>query len=139
MGAVNFNFPETDQGSPPAEAPAPSQPRPTAACVRNENPGIDRRLASTLTRLTQEVTAVGTCAFNPRLQNILKEVVIEYDGQTALPPAKKIAPNQHSWTETALVMGVPSKATKASKRKNTDPYGGGEQSGKRAKPDARIR
>ncbi|KAF8056883.1 hypothetical protein FPV67DRAFT_1364408, partial [Lyophyllum atratum] len=52
-----------------------------------------------------------------------------------LPPKKKIAPNQNSWTETAAVMNV---AVKSKRKRNTDPYAGGEQSGKRAKPDART-
>jgi hypothetical protein len=51
-----------------------------------------------------------------------------------LPAKIKIAPNQHSWPETQAVMGVP---VKSKKRKHLDPYGGNEQSGKKAKPDAR--
>jgi hypothetical protein len=51
-----------------------------------------------------------------------------------LPKAASIPPNQGSWKETAAVMGVKAK----SKRKtHTDPYGGGERSGKKAKPDAK--
>lgn len=52
-----------------------------------------------------------------------------------LPPKKKIAPNQHSWSETAAVMGVP---VKSKKRKHLDPYSGGERAGKKAKNDARA-
>ncbi|KAF8204513.1 hypothetical protein BJ912DRAFT_1051872 [Pholiota molesta] len=54
---------------------------------------------------------------------------------TLLPAAKKIAPNQNSWTETAAVMNVPVKSKK--RRAHADPYAGGEQSGKRARNDAR--
>jgi hypothetical protein len=72
----------------------------------------------------------------------------------ALPDKETVAPNQKSWTETAKRMGVKRGPRKrlpeergltdrsigASKGKraciHTDPYGGGERSGKRAKPDA---
>ena len=54
--------------------------------------------------------------------------------KSLLPPKKKIAPNQNTWTETAAVMNIPIKT----KRKiHSDPYSGGERSGKKAKPDAR--
>lgn len=49
---------------------------------------------------------------------------------------KKVAPNQGSWRETANVMGVEVKGSK--KRKHTDAYAGGEQSGSSAKPDAKV-
>ena len=50
-----------------------------------------------------------------------------------LPTAKKVAPNQNTWTEMAAVMNV---AVKSKRKKNTDQYGGGEHSGKKARPDA---
>jgi hypothetical protein len=56
------------------------------------------------------------------------------EARSTLPDVKKVAPNQHSWTETASVMGA---AVKSKKRKNNDPYRGGERSGKKAHPDAR--
>jgi hypothetical protein len=70
---------------------------------------------------------------NAQLDNMLS--YFRTTRHSILPPKKKIAPNQHSWTETAQVMGVAVK----SKRKitHTDPYSGGERSGKKAKPDAR--
>ncbi|KAL0565316.1 hypothetical protein V5O48_016707 [Marasmius crinis-equi] len=52
-----------------------------------------------------------------------------------LLPKQKIAPNQHSWTETATTMGL--KPKKAAKRTHTDAFSGGEKSGKLAKPDAK--
>jgi hypothetical protein len=72
-----------------------------------------------------------------------------------LPEKEQIAPNQHSWTETAQRMGVKrikkrrgkvdsaltaehiSEINRKRTRENEDPYGAGEQSGKRAKQDAR--
>jgi hypothetical protein len=55
--------------------------------------------------------------------------------QLVLPSKQKVAPNQHSWPETAAVMGV---AIKSKRKTHTDPYSGGERPGKKAKPDARI-
>ncbi|KAL0058830.1 hypothetical protein AAF712_014481 [Marasmius tenuissimus] len=52
-----------------------------------------------------------------------------------LPHEKKIAPNQHSWPETRDVMNVPVKSKR--KSAHSDPYAGGERSGKKAKKDAR--
>ena len=45
-------------------------------------------------------------------------------------------PNQKSWPETVQVMGVKVKTKRASV--HTDPYAGGERSGKKAKVDARV-
>ncbi|KAJ3523685.1 hypothetical protein NMY22_g11333 [Coprinellus aureogranulatus] len=56
---------------------------------------------------------------------------------SVLPPAKRVAPNQHSWPETAAVMGTQVKGKK--RTTHTDAYSGGERSGKRAKEDALSR
>src|SRR6266702_1622844 len=76
------------------------------------------------------------------------------DGQQ-LPEKEVIAPNQLSWPETAEHMGVKrgekrrgkvdsaltaeliSEPNRKRNRRDEDPYGAGEQSGKSAKPDAR--
>ncbi|KAL0563030.1 hypothetical protein V5O48_019048, partial [Marasmius crinis-equi] len=56
-----------------------------------------------------------------------------------LPRRQHVAPNQHSWTETAQVMGC---AVKTKKRKlgegHDRSYSAGEKSGKLAKADARV-
>jgi hypothetical protein len=62
--------------------------------------------------------------------------VLQEPAVSLLPRPKKIAPNQKSWTETAAVMGVAVKTKR--KTTHTDPYSGGERSGKKAKPDARA-
>ena len=72
-----------------------------------------------------------------------------------LPEKEQIAPHQLSWPETATRMGVKRGKKSHGKvnsahtaeligeinckrnREDEDPYGAGEQSGKRAKPDAR--
>jgi hypothetical protein len=80
------------------------------------------------------------------------------EGSKALPEKDFIAPNQKSWTETAERMGVKRGGPKRKcppapeergvtarsigdakgkrRRVHTDPYAGGERSGKRAKLDA---
>jgi hypothetical protein len=57
--------------------------------------------------------------------------------QAKAPLLKKVpvAPNQHSWPETAAVMIA---QPKTRRKEHTDPYSGGERSGKRAKPDTRV-
>lgn len=86
----------------------------------------------------------------------LAAVIVSANGDgPQLPEKEQIAPNQHSWTETAERMGVKRKQKGRGKvdsartaehigeinrkrnRGEEDPYGAGEQSGKRAKPDAR--
>ncbi len=83
----------------------------------------------------------------------LRELLSAGNGGSPLPEKENIAPNQRSWPETAARMGV-KRVNKRGKvnsaltaqhigepnRKRAaddDPYGAGEQSGKRAKPDAR--
>ena len=74
------------------------------------------------------------------------------DNGSRLPEKEQIAPNQLSWPPTAARMGVKrgekrrGKVNSAltgehisipkQKHVSEDPYGAGEQSGKRAKPDA---
>jgi hypothetical protein len=67
------------------------------------------------------------------LHEALQNATPDFESPAKLP-IKRIPPNQHSWPETASVMGVRIKT----KRKNhVDPYSGGEQSGKKARADAR--
>ena len=53
-----------------------------------------------------------------------------------LPKTVVVAPNQHSWPETATVMNA---RPKTKHKRHADPYGGGERSGKKAKPDTRAK
>ena len=82
-------------------------------------------------------------------------VVASATGDSQLPEKEAIAPNQLSWPETAKRMGVKWGGKRKGKvngalsaqligelnrkrnRTDQDPYGGGEHSGKRARPDAR--
>jgi len=71
------------------------------------------------------------------LNDCLDQAVEKFSPAPApiLPKAKVVAPNQHSWTETATVMGVNVKG-KGKWKIYTDRYAGGEKSGKKARFDA---
>lgn len=81
-----------------------------------------------LLSLQQSVQSASQMALS--VENLRKAKLAE----EMLPPRQEIAPNQHSWPETAVVMGVP---VKGKRKVITDPYSGGEKSGKKAKKDAR--
>jgi len=93
------------------------------------------------------------------LKHSLTATVASREGTSALPNKKKILPNQKTWKETAQQMGIrhgrarkqPLPAdlaeerginercigpARGKKRKNEDPYSGGDRGGKRAQPDA---
>lgn len=71
-------------------------------------------------------------------QNILHDILVDSTlKKPILPPTEKLPPNKKTRTETAEAYKrkVPMAKSKR-KSTNTDPYGGGERSGKKAKPDA---
>ncbi|KZP06511.1 hypothetical protein FIBSPDRAFT_966390 [Athelia psychrophila] len=72
------------------------------------------------------------------LDHTLNQVLVEYPLEhPVIPSAKsKITPNQHSWPETAAVMGACPKGKH--KQIHTDAYTGGERNGTKAKPDAQV-
>lgn len=71
------------------------------------------------------------------LDSLLNIVLSQVSDSGVLPKQKKIAPNQHSWTETKEVMVAKPKTSKRTSE-TADPYGGGGVAGKKAKPDARV-
>ncbi|GJE88758.1 MULE and SWIM domain-containing protein [Phanerochaete sordida] len=119
-------IPHCTNGDRPSDAaqatqqPLPAVSSPVLAPADHQNMQKSTALIQDLQRLMENLAAA--------LQDVL--------GDTAglLPPAMKIAPNQHSWTETAQTMIGQIKRTK---RKITDAYAGGESSGKKAKSDAK--
>jgi hypothetical protein len=122
--------------------------------------------ANDMIRLTQELISnapqdpgivksftISVNSMRSRLNALVLSATAAGDG-SHLPEKENIGPNQLSWPETAAQMGV--KRGKKGKGKvdsaltaqhigepnrkraaDYDPYGAGEQSGKRAKPDAR--
>lgn len=71
-----------------------------------------------------------------KLDGLLDQALVECAQPQVLPRHKKVPSNQHSWPETAKVMGAAVKTKR--KSVHTDPYSGKERSGKRAKSDARA-
>jgi len=67
------------------------------------------------------------------LHEALQNATPDFEGPANLP-IKQIPPNQHSWPETAAVMGA---RIKTKRKIHVDPYSGGERSGKKAMADAR--
>ena len=158
--AVQKQFPETVKliphsalAIPPPSSPAHSHiddENPNSVTVildqatnsdsRNDDPDIIAEIGSKLQDLANrfcfnppaELSESLHC-FDQHLDKMISD--LSTTSRAILPPRKKIAPNQNSWTETAAIMGVP---VKSKRKTNTDPYCGGERSGKKAKPDARI-
>jgi hypothetical protein len=115
---------------------------PTTEIVPNGSNSHDFAAVMEITDKLQRL-AVRMHLVPPQLTNNLRNLGLSLDQILAesvqpqvLPERKMIAPNQHSWTETAKVMGAPVKSKRA--RIHTDPFSGGERSGKKAKPDARV-
>lgn len=74
------------------------------------------------------------------IESLLRDALLDSTlKQPFLPPAERLPPNKKTKTETAEAYGrkVPHEKTKR-KSTNTDPYSGGERSGKKAKYDALI-
>lgn len=148
ISAVQKHYPETVQLIPasalditaPTEIPDQTSTATAASLVDDDTTNKLARIAEISLKLQDLANRL---KFNPHVEDhdALEDLEQELDAalsaiqpRSMLPPKKKIAPNQHSWTETAAVMGV---AVKSKRKAHTDPYGGGERPGKKAKPDAR--
>ncbi|KAF8170158.1 hypothetical protein BJ912DRAFT_827015, partial [Pholiota molesta] len=117
-----------------------------ATISKDEEPKLRIELAADINALIQKLSALAIslqpgklCSYAEESLDVLhqhvKDIRRELGMETlSLPQTQNIAPNQNSWTETAAVMNVP---VKSKRKKHTDPYAGGEQSGKRARKDAR--
>ena len=74
------------------------------------------------------------------LAGLLDRLLVKCAQPQVLPKPKKVAPNTNSrWPDTAQMMGAISVPIKAKcKTMHTDPYAGGQGSGRKAKADARA-
>jgi len=106
---------------------ASSQPESIKFTIINKLSSLAIRLQNT----SIEPSATALMKFHDDLDIFIGQI---NNFQPLLPREMKIAPNKHSWPETAAVMNVP---VKSKRKKHVDPYGGGERSGKKAKTDAR--
>ena len=135
IGAVQNHFPEIPTACRPNSKVFPQS---TAASADDDTLSVtmDTRLPSPVTEIAPngsnnsrdfaavtEITdklqhlAVRMCLVPPQLTNNLHNLGLSLDQilsesvqPQVLPKRKMIAPNQHSWTETAKVMGAPVKS-----------------------------
>lgn len=144
LGAVQIHFPEIHKMVPTSflaiQADDSIQPNGGINLIQPElsTPKSTIEMSNLIHKLStlaislQSHPALPTASltdFSQVVDNLIAEIgCIE----KPLPRPKKLAPNQHSWTETAAVMNA---AVKSKRKKHTDPYGGGERSGKRSQVD----
>ena len=142
----------------------PSQRVPTSVVCRSSSPKESlQTLKEEIKLLSQDLDKIGDLSDESALAVMkafrsakysLTAAIATAQGSHALPNREVSPPNQNSWTETAERMGckrapkrrlpgehgLTERSIGAPKGKRkclyTDPYAGGERSGKRAKPDA---
>ncbi|KAI9443844.1 hypothetical protein H4582DRAFT_2071329 [Lactarius indigo] len=165
IGAIYFHFPHLrpkDGPAAPSTLPQPEQPE-------RMTPGQSTKdtvhlLVQDINRLSHKLIANDTDQLTPSQAIVeavrsakvsLSAAIASVTGANSWPHKERIAPNQHSWTETTKRMGIKKtikcrrlpeevrlteKTIGAAKGKRrqvyTDPYAGGERPGKLAKPDA---
>ena len=171
LAAISVHFPHlcTKESSPPmdlkfvvtsapsrrvsnSEISRTSSPQESLQKLRQEIKLLSEQLDDKITGLTEE-SAPAVMQAVQSVKYSLTAAIASAQGSRALPDTEKVPPNQNSWTETAIRMGVkraPKRrlpgehgltersigAPKARKRLFVDAYAGGERSGKLAKPDA---
>jgi hypothetical protein len=145
------------EGDPDPEPSPESSPTPeeTFQLLTQEISSLSTNLTSASMNISQSSHAALIDAARS-FKYSLTAAIASTEGTSALPDKENIAPNQKSgWGETARLMGVKraprrkclpeergmtERAVSAVNRKrsriDSDPYAGGERSGKRAKPDA---
>ncbi|KAF5333285.1 hypothetical protein D9611_002793 [Ephemerocybe angulata] len=151
--AVQLHFPELCQPVPcstldispadtfevngPITQPSPKE-SPSDLDSDTTNSRLIAETISSLSSLVCRLKDTQKLPLDPAELKSLKETV---DGMLVaslaeddiLPRPVRIAPNQHTWSETGMTMGQVKGKRKTT---HTDPYGGGERSGKKARPDA---
>jgi hypothetical protein len=136
---------------------ATSLSRPECASTQEDSlQGLTQDIAALSHTLASKALSSAILEAARSAKYTLTTAIASIQGSSALPEKDVIAPNQKSWTETAERMGVKRGAPKRKclpeesgttarsigiakgkrRRVHTDPYAGGERSGKRAKPDA---
>ncbi len=149
IAAVQYHFPETFPSIPASTLSSASLASEIDVIKednfnRNHNTSISDNtitldaVKDNLRKLVLFLDAHPSFPFPNSLLNLLPHVTavnddIQHVQQSMLSPSKYVAPNQHSWTETAEAMGT---QVKSKKRTHTEAYSGGERSGKKAKSDA---
>jgi 2-methylcitrate dehydratase PrpD len=159
IGAIYLHFPHLSTEKIGLTAsPGPSQTQGNAHRVVRPKESLRlQTLKQDLTRLIDQMTPTDAVmeAGHSAKYGLTAAMALSEGTSASLPHKDGIAPNQHSWPETAERMGVKqapkrkrlpeergltersiSVAKGKRRRLYEDPYAGGERSGKRAKPDA---
>ena len=161
IGAVYFHFPHLRPVDVPAPSPSQVANEPQHAPIPATSANKFHSMVQDVNTLSNKLMSEGSDQSAPSPVAVeavrsakasLTAAVASVQGSSPLPHREMIAPNQHSWTETAERMGVQKrrrlpeeagltqKAIGVAKGKRrrvyTDPYAGGERPGKLAKPDA---
>jgi hypothetical protein len=138
----------------PCQPQHPTSHNNTLQVLKQDIAVLSQTLASEIADQSADSSAVLETARS--VKYTLTTAIASLQSACPLPEKDVIAPNQKSWPETAKRMGAkctPKRKcppeergltaqsmgiakTKAKRRIHTDPYAGGERSGKRAKPDA---
>jgi hypothetical protein len=140
-------------GQPVGHGTAVDNAAPSVLSATNEMMNLLQQLAAKAPRDPKIVKSLDV--MRSGLRALVLSATADDDDSSRLPEKENIAPNQHTWPETAARMGekrgkkhgrgkVDSALTaqhigepNRKRPGDSDPYGAGEQSGKRAKPDAR--
>jgi hypothetical protein len=145
---VPFNATATPTMMPPSgfAAPLHSQQPSLAAPLHSQQPVPDNGASSIdgcvhLARINQKILDIASHAqghgdeINQLMHTFLglKTSLDHAQGSQPLPKIIQTTPNQHLWPETTAMMAA---VVKTKRKTHTDPYSGGERSGKKAKPDA---
>lgn len=164
IGAVYFHFPHLRPSNVPAASPAVSGSE-CAPIPATSTSNTFHLLVQDVNLLSHRLVSEGNTQLAPSQVVVeavrsakasLSAAIASVNGSSPLPHRERIAPNQHSWTETAESMGVRRTAAKRRRlpedvgltektigsakgkrrRVYTDPYAGGERPGRLARSDA---
>ncbi|KAJ7687489.1 hypothetical protein B0H17DRAFT_1136217 [Mycena rosella] len=136
------------QSHPPRPSPSPpslqnaNRPSTAAPADYSDDPLLLDFILHKLQHM-KNGKVVPSAALTESLRTLDSTLNAAVGDQMLLPNVKRVAPNMHSWTETAAAMGIPKKVIGATKkgpqkRVHTDAHAGGQGSGKQAQPDARV-
>jgi hypothetical protein len=141
ISAIQTHFPQTCRLIPFQTTPNTSQPGPSSGPETAVNVITDQGTtdSSHFTRIGRKILDIAAQARGNQLSHLTPALLDLEAGldeaKAPLPRKVLVAPNQHTWPETAAVMVA---KPKTKRKAHTDPYGGGERSGKKAKPDTRV-
>ena len=139
LAAIQNHFPDTNQSFQLPTAPPGRETMKISHTTELMDTLPEETVVSAhLSRIGRKILDIVSQGQEQQIRHLVPGLL---DLETGLDSAKgpllktvAVAPNQHTWPETAAVMHA---RPKTKNKRNADPYGGGERSGKKAKPDTR--